>query len=341
MQRWQLGIQRELPGGIVVEAAYIGNRGTHIEMTRNLNVTPQKYLSTLSTRDTNQINYLTANVPNPFKGLAFPAGATSTFTGSTMARELLMRPYPAYGSVITSTNEGYSWYHGGELKIEKRFSKGYAVVLNYTRSKSMAATDFLNNDDPKPAEMISDQDTPNRLSLSALLEFPFGPGHAFPLTNSAVLSRFIGGWQLSPIYTFQSGQPIQFGTDFFFNGDPTTMALPKDQQTVTRWFDTTNFVTASTAQPDHHVRIMPLRFPGVRYQATSNWDFSLIKNTKLTEGKSIQFKLEALNALNHPLLNNTTVTATVNPTSTAFGSTVGKNMGNYARRFQLGLKFMF
>jgi len=341
MQRWQFGIQRELPGGVVVEAAYIGNRGTHIEMVRNLNVTPQKYLSTLSTRDTTQINYLTANVTNPFKGLTFPAGATSTFTGSTIARELLMRPFPAFGSVITTTNEGYSWYHGAELKVEKRFSKGYAVVLNYTRSKAMAATDFLNQDDPRPTEMISDLDTPTRLSFSALLEFPFGPGKPFQLTNNAVLSRIIGGWQLSPIYTYQSGQPITFGTDFFFNGDPTTMALPADQRTVTRWFDTTKFVTASTAQPDHHVRTMPLRWSGVRDQSMSNVDFSLIKNTKLTEGKSIQFKVEALNAFNHPLLNNSTTPPNTTPTSTSFGSSVGKNMANYARRFQLGLKFMF
>jgi hypothetical protein len=341
MQRWQFGIQRELPYGVVVEVAYIGNRGTHIELTRDLNVTPQKYLSTLPTRDATVINYLTANVTNPFKGLAWPAGATSTFTGTNIARERLMRPFPAFGTVSTTTNEGYSWYHGGELKVEKRFSKGYSVVLNYTRSKAMQAIDLLNSDDPRPTEMISDLDTPNRLSLSALLEFPFGPGHTFQLTKNAVLSRLIGGWQLSPIYTYQTGVPINFGTDFFFNGDPTTMALPADQRTVTRWFDTTNFVTASTLQPDHHVRTMPLRFSGVRYQSMSNWDFSLIKNTKLTEGKSIQFKLEALNAFNHPLLNNGTVTATVNPTSTAFGSTVGKNMGNYARRFQLGLKFVF
>ncbi len=341
MQRWQFGIQHQLPGMVVVEAAYIGNRGTHIELTRDLNATPQKYLSKLSARDATVINYLTANVTNPFYGLAWPAGATSTFTGKTIARERLMRPFPAYGTVSTTTNEGYSWYHGAELKVEKRFSKGYSVVLNYTRSKAMQATDLLNTDDPRPTEMISDLDTPNRLSISALLEFPFGPGKPFQVTNNPVLSRIIGGWQLSPIYTYQSGVPINFGTDFFFNGDPTTMALPSDQQTVTRWFDTTNFVKTSTLQPDHHVRTMPLRWSGIRYQSMNNWDFSLIKNTRLTEGKSIQFKLEALNAMNTPLLNNGTVTATVNPTSSAFGQTVGKNMGNYARRFQLGLKFIF
>lgn len=340
MQRWQLGMQRELPRGIVVEVAYIGNRGTHIEITRDLNVTPQQYLSHLSARDATTINYLTKNVPNPFYQL-MPVGATSTFTGTSIALERLLRPFPQFGTVATSSNQGYSWYHGGELKVEKRFSQGYSVVLNYTRSKAMQATDLLNQDDPRPTEMISDLDTPNRLSLSALLEFPFGPGKPFQVTTNPVLSRIIGGWQLSPIWTYQSGVPINFGTDFFYNGDPTKIALPSDRQTVTRWFDTSGFVTASAAQPDHHVRTMPLRWPGVRYQSMNNWDFSLIKNTRITEGKSIQFKVEALNAMNHPLLNNGTVTATVNPTSTAFGSTVGKNMGNYARRFQIGVKFIF
>ena len=46
MQRWELGIQRELPYGFVVEAAYIGNRGTHIEINRNFNATPLRFLST-------------------------------------------------------------------------------------------------------------------------------------------------------------------------------------------------------------------------------------------------------------------------------------------------------
>jgi hypothetical protein len=205
----------------------------------------------------------------------------------------------------------------------------------------MQAIDLLNQDDPRPTEMISDLDTPSRLSLSALLELPTGPGRRFQITSNPVLSRIIGGWQLSPIYTYQTGLPINFGTDFFFNGDIRSIALPSDQRAVTRWFDTSNFVTASTAQPGSHVRTMPLRFSWVRYQSMNNWDFSLIKNTRLTEGKSIQFKFEALNAFNHALLNNGSRTVNTDPANASFGSSVAQNAGNYSRRFQLGLKFIF
>ena len=69
MQRWQLGLQRELPGDFVIEGSYVGNRGTDIEITRNLNVTPRRYLSTSPVRDNTRDSYLAANVPNPFAGL--------------------------------------------------------------------------------------------------------------------------------------------------------------------------------------------------------------------------------------------------------------------------------
>ena len=68
MQRWQIGIQRELPGQVVLEASYVGNKGTQIQTTRNINSTPLQYLSTSPTRDQATIDYLSANVPNPFVG---------------------------------------------------------------------------------------------------------------------------------------------------------------------------------------------------------------------------------------------------------------------------------
>ena len=62
MQRWELGIQRELPYGFVVEAAYIGNRGTHVEINRNLNATPLQFLSRSAFRDAAVESFLGANV---------------------------------------------------------------------------------------------------------------------------------------------------------------------------------------------------------------------------------------------------------------------------------------
>ena len=46
MQRWELSIQRELGSGLSPKSSYIGNRGTHIEVTRNINATPNEFLST-------------------------------------------------------------------------------------------------------------------------------------------------------------------------------------------------------------------------------------------------------------------------------------------------------
>jgi hypothetical protein len=103
MQRWEVNIQRELPGGFVVEAAYVGNRGTHIEFTRNINALPIQYLSTssvvaeLNTRNT----YLGQLIPNPFVGL-MPSTAGAAFRSSTIARSQLLRPYPQFGDINTT-----------------------------------------------------------------------------------------------------------------------------------------------------------------------------------------------------------------------------------------------
>ena len=70
--RWQMDIQRELPGSVLLELAYVGNKGIDVEVTRNLNALPNQYLSTLNMRDNAQNAYLTAAVANPFVNLSPP-----------------------------------------------------------------------------------------------------------------------------------------------------------------------------------------------------------------------------------------------------------------------------
>ncbi len=337
-QRWQVGLQRELPGGFVVDMSYVGNRGTHIEINRNLNVTPQKYLSTIPVRDQARRDYLVAQVPNPFYGLPMPAGAGSAYTGKTITRELLMRPFPQFNQVNATSYDGYSWYHSGQFKVERRFSKGYSIVANYTWSKFMQATELLNQDDARPTEVISDYDSPHRFSTSMILELPFGPGRRLFSSTNGLVSRLIGGWQLSPIYSLQSGAPIGFANDLIFYGNGyNDIALPSDQRTVTRWFNTDLFEKNSAKNVDHHVRTFPLRFSSLRADRTNDVGLSLLKDTKITEGKSLQFKCETLNLFNHPVLRAPNTV----PTNTSFGSTVGTNQVNYARRIQLSVKYRF
>ncbi len=143
MQRWQAGVQRELPGRWVVDVNYVGNRGSQIQTSRNLNATPNQYLSTSPVRDQARIDYLGANVPNPFFNL-MPVTAGTAFRGVNIIRERLLRPYPQFDAVNTTTNEGLSWYHALQAGLEKRFSAGYTIGMNYTFSRFTEQIDFLN-----------------------------------------------------------------------------------------------------------------------------------------------------------------------------------------------------
>lgn len=252
MQRWQLGFQRELPMGFVAEFSYVGNRGTHIEINRNINATPLQYLSTSAARDQARIDYLSRNVPNPFVGLV-PLGFFNS--GANIARERLLRPFPQFDTVTTTNNDGYSWYHSFQAEIEKRFAKGYTLQASYTYSKFMEAAEYLNAADPRPVEVISGEDRPHRFVTSGIYELPFGKGRQFLANVPAVASWLISGWQASGIYTFQSGPPLNFG-NLIYNGDLKDLRRPGNEQTVEQWINTPGFVALRQRQANNTLAIV-------------------------------------------------------------------------------------
>jgi hypothetical protein len=287
-------------------------------------------------RDNTCNNYLTGTVPNPFYGLG-PAGNTQAiFTNTTIARSGLLVPYPEFGSVSTSNNQGYSWYHGLVVTLEKRFSKGYSVAGNYTWAKFMQANELLNPADPFPLRVISDQDVPHRFSVSSVWELPFGKNKPLLSSASPIVSRLAGGWQISGIYTYSVSLPLAWGNVLYYS-DPKNITLPADQRTVDHWINTAGFETNSSLQLVNNLRTWPLRFSQIRGRNTNNVDFALIKNTRINEGREIQFRAEALNAFNHPGFPGPVLT----PTTTTFGTIVASNQAGYPRRLQLTLKYIF
>lgn len=336
MQRWQLGVQREIGGGFMVETSYVANRGTHIELGQNLNVVPQRYLSTSPVRDDPTNNYLSANLPNPFRNL-LPAGAAAAFNANVSARERLLRPYPHFEGVNTTRFDGYSWYHSLQVNIEKRFSKGYTFLGNYTYSKFMQATETLNQDDARPYEVISDFDRPHRVTMSGVWELPFGRGQKFGTDVNRLGNALIGGWQLNGIYTYQSGAPIGFG-NIIFNGDIRNVALPRSEQTVDGWFNVdAGFNRVAAQQLVRNVRTFQPRFGFIRAHHANNYDLSMIKNNKIGETVNLQLRFEFLNAFNRPQF----AAPNTNPTVAAFGRIQSSTQDNYARRIQLGARLVF
>lgn len=338
--RYQVGIQRELPGGFTVEAAYVGNYGYDIEINRNINALPRQYLNTDNSRTAamNANNtFLGATVANPFAGLVPGAG----INGGTTSRTQLLRPFPGYGDITTTNNDGKSWYNSGQFGVQKRFSKGYTVGVSYTLSKWEQATEYLNASDPTPTRVISDLDATHRLSLSTIMNLPFGKGRTFLSNASGALEAILGGWQVQGVYTYQTGFPVAFGTNGFWNGQ--SLALPKSERTTLRWFNTANITSvkngasANDSTPVNHLRTMPLRFADVRRDNISSLDASLLKNVSLRGRTQLQLRFEVVNALNSAYFP----APVVNPTASNFGEISASNQSNYARRVQLAAKFLF
>jgi hypothetical protein len=370
--RWSLGFQRELWGGWTVEANYVGDYGYDIEIARNLNALPNKFLNTDGSRtqamvDTN--TNLSGTVANPFLGLIPNASKTSS-------RQSLLVAYPEFGAVNTTNNDGTSSYHSGQFSVSRRFTKGYGIQWTYTRSKWIQQTEYLNAGDSKPTRMISDQDVPNRFTTSGFYELPFGKGKLIGNQANRLIDSVIGGWQVEGTYSLQSGFPVAFANDAFLTG--AKISVPKSQQTVNHWFNTDAFVSliaangalpscgaftspnANCASPTSHLRTLPLRFSDVRMDGINNADLGLRKDIAVGReaAMKIQLRMEFINAFNHPLLT----APVVNPSSKGaaipgvcdnspakpcpgdFGTINYLNTSNqlnYARRAQLSAKFFF
>jgi hypothetical protein len=148
----------------------------------------------------------------------------------------------------------------------------------------------------------------------------------------------------------QSGFPIAFGAynlttavtsgDLFYNGGE--ISIPASERNTNRWFNTSVFTsvlnaTSTNATPVSHLRTLPFRFAEVRRDYIKNVDLTLKKDIALRETMKLQIRFELLNAFNEPYF----VAPVTNQTATNFGQISASNQDNYARRAQVGFKFIF
>jgi hypothetical protein len=311
MQRWQWSVQRELFNNAVIEVGYVGNRGTRLRIARQADPIPRSYLSTSPVRDQVVIDYLSAVVPNPF----YPLLPGTGLSGTNTTRGQLLRPYPHFTGIAGDTQQGYSWYHSMQTRFEKRFSMGYTANVTWTWSKFMEATGYLNETDPLPERVISDQDRPHRIVVTGVYELPFGRGRIWGSQWPGMLNGLLGGWQLANIFQYQSGPALGFGNSIFA-GDLGGIPLSAGERTRTRWFNTASgFETDSRKQLGSNLRTIPSRFSGIRGDSMNNWDLSLVKIFAPAEHVKLHLRAELINAFNHVMFD----VPNTSPTSTAFG----------------------
>jgi len=187
-QQWNLDIQRELPGGLIFTAAYVGTRGERLFVNRALNP------------GINQFN---------------PDGS-------------VVRVNPNFGDIVVRNNGGDSIYHSGQFSVDRKFSHGLLIRGAYTFSKliddgSEVFTTTGNSTFPQVITQqssdrsLSAYDRRHRFVATYVWDLPYV--HNTGNAAMGVLSYVTQGWSWSGTFTAQTGNPETLTVGFDNNGD--------------------------------------------------------------------------------------------------------------------------
>jgi hypothetical protein len=359
--QWNLGIQRQLPGGIMVEASYSANRSTHLPWKKN----PQN-ANTLPAAD--RVKYGTAglglSVPNPFQYLftgpdaVFTASTDSAYNNATVSRRNLLKKFPQFDGYFGDFPPfaASSFYNSLQVRFEKRTSHGLTFNGAYTFSKYMSTSDEGANywvgsmDEGEPQDLtnlsleksISANDTPHRLALAIVYELPIGHGHRYGGHMNRLLDGIAGGWKVNSFLTLQSGQPIHFrmNTQRLYGGvqRPNLVGDPRSSYSVQDvvdgvglYFNPDAFSAPADQTPGTATRyVSSARIPGIR-----NIDLGIAKNFAIKEGMFVEVRGEFFNASNTPRFS---------PADASFGGVdfgTITSQANSSRHGQIGARFVF
>jgi len=285
VQQWSLGAQRSLTKNTTLELNYIGSKGTHLLMRRNI---------------------AQSRPPaNPAVCAANPNIGDCPVNNR--------KPFPNFAVYIDSDWSGNSSYNAFNAKVEHR-SNSFLFTTVYTWAKSIDSKSaaagigndvagwqgFLNNADVRRDRGLSEFDVDHRLVSSLVYELPVGRGKKFGGKLPKAADLVIGGWQVNTIATFQRGFPMTITAadlgglnDTFGTNRADLVGTAKLTKTLGQWFDTSAFRQPAAGFLGTSGRSI-LRAPGI-----NNWDTGLFKNFAITEKVSFQFRFESFNAFNH------------------------------------------
>lgn len=323
-QDWNLTVDRQLTPSMGLSVAYVGMKGTHLQLAQNIN---QPLVA-------NGIYGSTRPFPTlPASSAILPPQCTA--------------PHPActFGNINQVNSNGNSNYNALWVTLNKHFSHGLQFLSSYTFSKSLDYNSLSTGEsyiiqnayNPRGDYGPSEFDVRHRFVLSGFYQLPFKA------------NRLVAGWEVGTVFQAQTGNPL----------NPTVSINPGVSLTVRPdvsgpikvtgdpggWFGTstvfaTEFASPCVAGVCHPGNLSRNAVTGPNFV---NTDFSVIKNTKLTERFNLQFRGEMFDIFNHPNFGNPGLTFT--PTSTSFGKITSTRFptGDFgsARQIQFSLKLKF
>ena len=317
VQQWNLNIQRELWSDLLVTAAYVGTKGTHLSLVTDIN--PATYIPG----------------DDPVTGQPL----------STLANLNERRPYYApLTRAVWYLPGGNSAYHAFQLSLDKRFSKGFSVLTSYTFGKSIDvisnnfSTNGLLPQDPNNfagERSLSSYDRTHSSVTSWVWEIPYSSNW------NSIAKGILGGWQFNGVVSLVSGQPIgvSSSTDNALRGfanRPNRLRSPDldsgrpKGERLLEWFDT----SAYSANGIGEFGTAPRTDGQARGPGLANANLGILKDFRITERQRLQFRAELFNAFNRASFGN----PQGNFNSSAFGRITS---ASDPRIVQFALKYLF
>ena len=338
-QQWNLTIQRDLGKQWILEVGYVGTHGLHLRSTRT------------------DIPERLASPSNPI----IVGGGNPPITTNTIANGPIRSANPqidGYNGFEIFDNAAYSHYNSLQTTLARRWDHGYFQAA-YTFSKSIDegssgntafATVYNDESNLSDSRGLSDFDRTHRLSVSYRYDLPFFSA------ATGWQHGLLGGWSMSGITILQSGTPFTVidsaaGSAYLGPGFTTTLTgelapggtVPKgyagggiQNEVNNGYLNVANFTTVPVLTPAQGGDGVVTGFGNLgrntyRGPRQQNWDFSLIKNLKLTERQSLRFTTDFFNIWNHANFANPSVTDVETITHDAAGNPT--NVGPFGKIF--------
>jgi hypothetical protein len=208
---FSLGVQYRLTHNGVLDAAYVGNRMIGYDMTYDANLPSHAFLNTCSQAygsPTGSWNNCWAGVSNPFQGVPAFKG-TGYYSNTTNQAFDMNRPHPEFSGVnVAGMNGGHSYYNGLQADYRQRMSHGVSFDANYVWSKQIEQWGWLSQDLNLRQRSVYAEGLPKSFKINGVYQLPVGRNRMFNLNNNRIADAIVGGWDLSPQFTLQSGEPV-------------------------------------------------------------------------------------------------------------------------------------
>jgi len=308
--QWGLSIQRQLPVGFISQIGYVGSSGVKLFARQYIN-----------------------NVDPVTK----------------------VRPLPTFGRMDEKRQDGKSNFHALQLSLHRRAARGLNWGSEYMWSHSINDGNLGGGEGAQPQIAVcrvcdrgnSAQDIRHTITSNWIYQLPFGPGQRF--LNAGGASRIFEGWEISGIWTARTGRMLTIGISRSANAVPDgntsgqrpnivpgVSIYPAGGSTFTQWLNPAAFTIPVSGTWGNAGRSIATG-PGL-----AQVDFSLQKNTRIAEGKTLVFRVEAFNLFNRIQAGNPSTTFTSPASFGLITSGLNRTIGTgTSRQLQLAMRLNF